>query len=129
MGHGTILGLTALAVAATCAKLWFDRIRRVDLPEDRTTFVAGFLVAAALGIGAFAAGAGWIGAIAAVPAILIGLFFPFSVAISRQKAAPNAIAAGDTIPHFTAVDDQREPFDSGSLHGHLVLIKFFRAHW
>lgn len=126
---GTILGLAAFVVAVSLGRRWFQHIRQVDLPEDRTTFVAGFLVAAGLGIAAFVAGPGWIGGIAAVPAIVIGLFFPFSVSISRQEVATNAIRVGDTIPQFTAVDENDEPFDSGSLHGHLVLIKFFRAHW
>ena len=39
-----------------------------------------------------------------------------------------AIQVGDTIPRFTAPDGRGETFDSASLNGHLVLIKFFRAH-
>jgi hypothetical protein len=38
-----------------------------------------------------------------------------------------AIAVGDTIPHFTALDEYNELFDSLSLSGHLLLVKFFRA--
>jgi peroxiredoxin len=40
-----------------------------------------------------------------------------------------SIKVGDTIPHFTATDGNGNTFDSASLQGHLVLIKFFRAHW
>jgi cytochrome oxidase Cu insertion factor (SCO1/SenC/PrrC family) len=109
--------------------LWFRQINQVDIPENRTAFVAFFLTAAALGVGAFVAGTRWFGAVAAVPAIFIGLLLPFTVAVSRQEVAPNGIQVGDTIPHFTAVDEHGELFDSASLQGHTVLMKFFRAHW
>ena len=67
--------------------------------------------------------------IAAVIAILIGTFLPFTMGISRQDAAPDAIRVGDTIPRFSASDDRGERFDSERLRGQPVLIKFFRAHW
>ena len=71
-----------------------------------------------------------IGGIAPALAILIGLFLPFTIAISPQAVdTARVIEVGDTIPHFTAVDGEGEPFDSLALNGHLVLIKFFRAHW
>ena len=66
---------------------------------------------------------------AAVLSIVIGSFFPFSVAIGRQEVAANGIQVGDTIPHFTAVDEHGQLFDSESLHGQVVLMKFFRGHW
>ncbi len=66
---------------------------------------------------------------AALVAILIGSFLPFTVAISRQEVASHGIEVGATIPHFTALADTRELFDSDSLRGHPMLIKFFRAHW
>jgi hypothetical protein len=109
--------------------LWFRQVNQVDIPENRAAFVAFFLTAAALGVGAFVAGTRWFGAVAAIPAILVGLFLPFTVAISRQEVAAGAIRVGDTIPRFTAVDDHGQLFDSDSLRGHPVLIKFFRAHW
>ena len=126
---GTTLGLLAFAVAAVTVALWFRQINQVDIPENRGAFVFFFLTAAALGVGAFVARARWFGGVAAVLAIIIGSFFPFSVAISRQEVAANGIRVGDTIPHFKAVDDQGELFDSKSLDGQLVLMKFFRGHW
>jgi xanthine/uracil/vitamin C permease (AzgA family) len=129
MKTGTKLGLLALVVAVGCTMTWFHQVDRVDLPENRTAFVTVWLTAVALGVAAFVKGPGWIGGIAAVPAIVIGLFLPFTVSISRQEVAPGSIQVGDTIPHFTAPDDRGEIFDSASLRGHPVLIKFFRAHW
>ncbi len=126
---GTTLGLLAFAVAAVTVALWFRQINQVDIPENRGAFVCFFLTAAALGVGAFVARARWFGGVAAVLAIIIGSFFPFSVAISRQEVVANGIRVGGTIPHFKAVDDQGELFDSKSLDGQLVLMKFFRGHW
>lgn len=129
MKKGTVLALVALALAVTCVALWFRKAGQVDIPADRTAYVVVFLTAAALGVGAFVAGVRWLGGAAAVLAILIGLFIPFTVAISRQEVAANAIRVGDVIPSFTAVDEHGEPFDSNSLQGHVALIKFFRGHW
>ncbi len=129
MKTGTKLGILALVVAVACTALWFYQARQVDIPENRTAFVVVFLAAAALGVAAFVKGTSWLGGVAAVVAIFIGSFLPFTVAISRQEVMSNAIQVGDTIPHFTAVDGHGELFDSESLRGHPVLIKFFRAHW
>jgi len=129
MKTGTKLGLLALAVALVCFVSWFYQARQVDIPENRTVFVAAFLTAVALGIAALVKGAGWVGRIAAVVAIFIGTLLPFTVGVSRQEVASNAIRVGDTIPSFSAPDDRGELFDSARLRGHPVLIKFFRAHW
>ena len=129
MKTGTKLGILALAVALASGALWFHQVRQVDIPEDRTAFIIAFLAAAALGVAALMKGAGWIGRVAAALAIVIGSFLPFTIAISRQEVAANGIQVGQTIPHFTAVDDRGAPFDSDSLHAQPVLMKFFRAHW
>lgn len=129
MKTGTKLSILAFALALGSAVLWFYLTRQVNLPENRTLFVVAFLSAAVLGIAAFIKGTSWAGAVPAVLAILIGLFLPFTIAVSPQEVSANVIKVGDTIPHFTAPDDRGELFDSNSLHGHLVLIKFFRAHW
>ena len=126
---GTSLGFVVVAVAIATVALWFRQIDQVAIPENRTVFVAFFLTAAALGVGAFVAGTRWFGGLAAVVAVFLGSFLPYTVAISRQEVGVAAIQVGDMIPRFTAVSDHGEPFDSEDLHGHIVLIKFFRAHW
>ena len=89
-----------------------------------------FLCAAALGVAAYVKRTSIPGGIAPAIAKVIGLFLPFTIAISSQELeAGKVIQVGDTIPHFTAQDDQGATFDSTSLGGHLVLVKFFRAHW
>ena len=129
MKTGTKLCLLALVVAIGCAVLWFYQARLVDIPENRTAFVVVFLTAVALGIAALVKGAGWVGRIAAVVAIFIGTLLPFTVSISEQEVASNAIRVGDTLPSFSAPDDRGELFDSERLRGNPILIKFFRAHW
>jgi hypothetical protein len=129
MKTGTKLGILALALVVACGALWTYYIRQVDIPEDRTAFVMVFLSAAALGIAAFFKGTNWVGGVSAGIAIFIGVFLPFTIAVSPQEVTASVIKVGDTIPRFTAPDDRGEIFDSSSLHGHLVLIKFFRAHW
>ena len=126
---GTTLGLVGFLLAVTLVLLWFRQARAVAIPENRTLFVLAFLLAAGLGIGAFVARTRWFGGLAAIGAILIGVFLPLTVAISRQELAPNGIRVGETIPHFTAIDDQGRTFDSQELQGQLVLMKFFRGHW
>jgi len=126
---GTLMGLLALAVAAGCTLVWFDQAGNVDLPENRTLFVAVWLSAVVLGITAFVKKAGWLGRLAAVGAVVIGLFLPFTVSISEQLLPADAIRVGETIPNFSAPDDRGEIFDSARLRGKPVLIKFFRAHW
>ena len=130
MKTGTRLGIAALALAVGTVMLWFYLARQVNLPDDRTLFVIVFLCAAALGVAAYVKRTSIPGGIAPAIAIVIGLFLPFTIAISSQELeAGKVIQVGDTIPHFTAQDDQGATFDSTSLSGHLVLVKFSRAHW
>jgi xanthine/uracil/vitamin C permease (AzgA family) len=129
MKTGTKLGLIALVVALGCTFLWFALARAVEVPENRTAFVVVWLAAVTLGVAALVKGAGWVGRVTAVLAIIVGLFLPFTVSISRQEVASNAIQVGDMMPSFSAPDDRGELFDSELLRGKPVLIKFFRAHW
>jgi hypothetical protein len=130
MKAGTKLGIVSLALALGTGTLWFYLVRQVNLPDDRTLFVIAFLTAAALGVAAYVKGTSLLGGLPPAVAILIGLFLPLTIAVSPQALdTARTIKVGDTIPHFTAVDGRGETFDSASLHGHLVLIKFFRAHW
>lgn len=130
MKPGTKIGLLAAAVAAITAWYWFHLTREVALPEDRTGFVVVFLASVCLGVLAFVKRTGWLGAVPPIFAIVVGLFFPATMMISEQVVArDSAIEVGDKIPRFVSVDDSGAEFDSRSLNGHLVLIKFFRAHW
>ncbi len=126
---GTRLGFVALAVAILTVALWFRLAHQVTIPEDRTLFVLAFLTAAGLGVAAFVIGTRWFGGVPAILAIVAGLFLPFTIAISPQQVADNPIRVGDTLPVFSALDDEGKRFRSSELSGSPVLIKFFRGHW
>jgi hypothetical protein len=130
MKTGTKLGLVSMLLALGTAVLWFYLTRQVNLPDDRTPFVVAFLAAAALGVAAYIKGTSLLGGLPPVVGIMIGLLLPFTIYVSPQVLEEGgAIQVGDTIPHFTALDGNGETFDSDSLKGHLVFIKFFRGHW
>ena len=126
---GTALGVVAALLAVLVTLLWFRQVNLVALPGDRTIFVLGWVLAAALGFGALVLGVRWFGGIPAVLAILLGGGLPFTVYISPQQVADNPIAVGDTIPAFVLLDDTGKRFNSNVLAGKPALIKFFRGHW
>ena len=127
--NATVVGFIAGLVAVGVGGLWIRALRAVRLPENRGGFVAAFVGGAALGITALAGGVGWLGGVPAVLAIVLGAFFLFTFAISRQELESDAISVGATLPDFSAVDENGETFEAASLAGHPVLIKFFRGHW
>ncbi len=126
---GNILGWLALATLLLSFGLWGRAIRNVAIPKNRTVFVSAWLVAVILGVLALTGDAERIGRIPAWFAVTTGLFLSFTVLIGSQKVGPGATGKGDTIPGFTALDEHGETFDSQSLSGSFVLIKFYRGHW
>ena len=127
---GTKIGLFAAVLAGLTTRYWFHLTGQVALPSDRTGFALVFLLCAVLGVLAFIKRTSWLGAVPPVFAIVVGLFFPATMLLSEQVISPDAaIEVGDRIPRFTSIDDAGVEFDSRSLNGHLLLIKFFRAHW
>ena len=129
MKKGTPYAWAGLALAAAVLSLWILLTMQVAIPENRSVFVIAFFSAAALGVTAFVRGVSWVSGPAAGLAVVIGLFVPFTIGVSRQEVATASIQVGDVIPAFTGLDEHGETFDSAALDGHLVLIKFFRAHW
>jgi len=129
MKKGTPYAWEGLARAAAVLSLWILLTMQVAIPENRSVFVIAFFSAAALGVTAFVRGVSWVSGPAAGLAVVIGLFVPFTIGVSRQEVATASIQVGDVIPAFTGLDEHGATFDSAALDGRLVLIKFFRAHW
>jgi hypothetical protein len=123
------LGLASLVVVAISVRLWIRAIGRVEIPKNRGGFVTACVVATGLGVTALAGEPGWLGGIPAGIAVFASTFFLLTVAIGGQKVAGDAIQLGAVIPSFAATDEHGQTFDSASLAGHPVLIKFFRGHW
>lgn len=123
------LGIAAFIVVTTSAFLWFRGMYQVSLPENRIGFISSWVLSAVLGMAALMGEPGGFAGTLAGIGTFASVFFLITVFIGSQKVGGDAIAVGDTIPHFTALDEHKELFDSHSLSGHLLLIKFFRAHW
>lgn len=125
-----MLGPIGFFVFVVASGFWIRALRRLVVPKDRSAYVLAWAAAGTLGVLALVFGDG--GALLRVPAWIAataGPFLLFTVAISQQVSGTNAITVGDTIPAFAAPNEHGQLVDSASLHGHLVLIKFFRAHW
>lgn len=58
-----------------------------------------------------------------------GSLFFFLLTQRKTPIGDITIAVGDTLPRFTATDHEGAAFDSESLRGERVLLKFFRGHW
>ena len=126
----TKLGIGSLTLAILTTALWFYLTRQVALPDDRSGFVLAWMFSASLGIFALIKGTSLIGRVPPALAIIVSSFLTFTIYISPQKVdVVSVIKVGDIIPQFRALDDRETIFESKSLNGHLVLIKFFRAHW
>jgi hypothetical protein len=126
---GLALGASALALLVATTALWFRHARSVSLRGSRVPYVAAWTVAALLGAGALARGPGGVGGVAAGLALTGGVFLLVLVAISRQQVAEGAVRVGATLPSFTALRDDEEPFTLSGLEGRPILLKFFRGHW
>jgi len=125
----SVFAIAAFALVGGATALWFRRVRRVDIPANRIVFVAAWAGGAALGAVAIASGSGWTTYLPAGLALVAGAVLTVLVGISRQIAAPDAIATGDAMPDFEAIDERGARFVSSRLAGKPALIKFFRGHW
>ena len=79
------------------------------------------LAIVALYIGASPNSAGW--------AVALAALFLYLTSTGAQKVSGATIDVGDKLPSFTAPDENGNTFDSASLSGSRVLLKFFRGHW
>ena len=125
----TYLGIAAMALVAITATVWIRAIQRVEIPQNRSAFIAIMIVAGALGVEALLGSPGWLGGIPAGLSIFVASLFLLTVIIGGQKASDEAIQVGNTIPGFTSTDEHGQTFDSQTLAGQPVFIKFFRGHW
>ena len=120
------LGLFALMVILAAAARWFWRAWQVDIPKNSSVFRGLWVVGLVLGglalyqtpADPFAA---W--------AVGLGLLLVYLVSTGAQKVSGEMINVGDALPAFTALDEDGHSFDSSSLTGKPVLLKFFRGHW
>lgn len=123
-----ITALAALGCFGGAMWMWIGRAQRHEIPEDRTFFVSMWALGFVVGLLALAQDPGFISGLFAAIAVLGSAVVLGLQALSRQNAE-SPIAVGDTIPEFTACDEQGQSFHSLQLQDSKLLIKFFRGHW
>ncbi len=120
------LGIIGLVIVVATMVRWFWRAWQVNVPKTPYGFQAMVGVGFMLGLLALNQGSGdafapW--------AVGVALAFLYLTATGAQKVGDSMVNVGDAMPAFTAPDDNGEEFDSASLAGSRVLLKFFRGHW
>lgn len=118
-------GILAILIVLGTLAHWFRRAWRVDIPVSPRPYQIACAVGVALALLALAGAGG----APAWTAFALGTLFLYLSVTGAQRTDDAAITVGATIPAFTAVDDEGNPFDSASLAGSRVLLKFFRGHW
>tara|TARA_R110002072_G_scaffold31735_5_gene97568 strand:+ start:54340 stop:54729 length:390 start_codon:yes stop_codon:yes gene_type:complete len=129
MTTGDWLGLASGALILISMGAFFYRVLKVNVPRVRAGYFTAMLIAAGLGMAAFAFDATWVGTIPAILGISLGLIFPTLRLQSAQNKKQPAVAPGEPMINFTATDDSGRPFELASLMGQPILLKFFRGHW
>ncbi len=123
-----VTAIAALGFSGGAMWVWFQKLQRVDIPEERTFFVSAWVIGLVTGILALAQSPGFFSGLIAVVVVLgSAAVLVLTVLAPQQADAP--IQVGQTIPEFTAYDENGESFDSRELHNKKLLIKFFRGHW
>ena len=98
----------------------------LGVPLDVGTAMVAAVV---LGVAAFVAGPGIVGGVIAGASVLAsGGFGMLGVLAPPSKQAP-AVAVGDAMLDFSALDENGEPVALADLKGRPLLLKFFRGHW
>jgi hypothetical protein len=123
------LGLASLAIAVANGAWFFGRMQRVALPQNRIAHDALWAAALALGVAAFASGAGWLSGVAAALGSALGAAMLLLRLGSPQAKNTPAVRVGGPILDFSAPDEHGAPFALSSLAGKPFLLKFFRGHW
>jgi len=127
--NGDLMAFKAAGMALLLLAVWAYLVRRVRVPRRRGIYVAGMAAAALLGVASLVIGTGVPGAIAAVIAIAGGGMFVVLRLLSAQERPTPAVAVGEEMLWFSAVDDRGAAFDLADLRGNPFLLKFFRGHW
>ena len=120
------LGLFSLVVGLVVTARWLQLAWRVDIPRNPTAFRIAWGVGLLFGVFAVVWNTGDGFAPWGVGVGLLMLYLSFT---GGQRAGEGGLNVGDSLPAFTGVDETGASFDSTSLQGSRVLLKFFRGHW
>ncbi len=120
------LGIFALLIVTGTMTRWFWRAWSVNVPKTPYLFQGLSVLALVLGIVPLYQGTGdpfapW--------AVGLAVLFLYLTSTGAQKIDGTTVDVGDALPAFTALDENGDLFDSASLAGSGLLLKFFRGHW
>ena len=123
------LACVSFALLAGFVASWMMMIKRVQVENGRwlhRLLVGAMMLTAAL---AFAKGVELFGGILAGVALGVSIVFVVLSSLARQSGQTPAISVGQPMLAFSAPDENGDIFDSASLSGKPILLKFFRGHW
>lgn len=125
--------LLAAAAAALTLGAWvgyMSTIPRGVVAVRPTTTIAVHLGGIALAVLSLAVGPRTILSTAlAATAIGLAAFFFYLLSQRKTPVGQLTVAVGDALPSFSAKRSDDSDFESESLAGKRVLLKFFRGHW
>ena len=123
-----IAGLGLVILVITTA-LWFRLTAKVAIPNNRTAFVMLWGLAAVLGVCSFfGVNPGWLSSILGILASLGGAVL-LILYLLRKQGVGESISVGNKIPAFSGVNEHGMEFDSSSMSGAPIMLKFFRGQW
>jgi cytochrome oxidase Cu insertion factor (SCO1/SenC/PrrC family) len=123
------LSVLGFAIVFATGFRWFRLVYAVALPKNRIGFLASMAIGICFAVAGLWQGAGLVGGIFATLSILLGGFFVFTWSISKQIGGSGKFQPGLPLLAFSAPDHSGNTFDSSTLDGRPVLLKFFRGHW
>lgn len=120
------LGIASLLIVLASAARWLQLAWRVNIPRNPTQFQLLWAGGLALGVVALYLDASTTFAAWGIGLGIVMLYLSFT---GGQRTEGDTVDEGDALPAFTSADETGAPFDSASLQGSRVLLKFFRGHW
>jgi len=107
--------------------VWFWRCFKVNIPPSIPyLFIFFYVIGIALSVIALN---GTVENSYASWAVGVGNFLLYLLFTDAQKAGEDMIKVGDAIPTYKGTDENGKIFDTSTLSGKRVLIKFFRGFW
>ncbi len=127
--NASVVALLGITVLVFTMVAWFRLAGRAAIPENRFFFLVLWTFAGVLGVaGLFNAAGDWLsmmlGSLACLGAGLVLVLYRLG-----RQGDNGAIEVGEQMPSFSAMDDAGREFESRTLAGRWVLLKFFRGHW
>lgn len=131
---GITIAAAGLAAMLAGATHYMTRVARGDLRAPPATLLVGVPLAAGLALVGLGIGLALgepplpLSVVAGISLVLAA----FALWVHRQRRVPRdtlAVALGDPLPAFATLTPEGARFDSRSLAGRRVLLKFFRGEW